>query len=67
MHSASDKSPWDWWALLKDLKSNAQWTDSDQYAQLEHLTSFFRDLYNDQSLQNDSNKNPDIQYWMLQG
>ena len=46
LHDASKKSPREWWALLKDLRSNAKWEDSDQYASIDDLTNFFQRLYN---------------------
>ena len=48
--------------LLRDLKSNAQWTDPEQHVQLDALTTFFKELYNDESLQEDSAHNPNLQF-----
>ena len=53
MASTSDKSPKEWWSLLKDLKANAKWEDPDQHASLEDRTSFFQSLYKDASLDRD--------------
>ena len=46
LHEASDRSPREWWALLRDLRSNAKWEDLDQHASIGDLTNFFRQLYN---------------------
>ena len=56
LHEASAKSPREWWALLRDLRSNAKWEDPDQYASIGDLTNFFRQLYNTRS---DSDLDPD--------
>ena len=58
----SDKSPKEWWSLLKDLKANAKWEDPDQHASLEDLTSFFRSLYKDASLDTDAQHNPGLTF-----
>ena len=60
--SASDKSPKEWWSLLRDLKSNAKWEDPDQHVSLEDLTSFFRTLYMDVSLGTDAQTSPDLTF-----
>ena len=62
MASTSDRSPKEWWTLLKDLKSNAKWEDPDQHVSLEDLTSFFRTLYKDASLGTDAQSNPDLTF-----
>ena len=62
MASTSDKSPKEWWSLLKELKTNAKWADPDQHASLEDLTSFFRSLYKDASLDRDAQSNPDLTF-----
>ena len=62
MVSASDKSPKEWWSLLRDLKSNAKWEDPDQHVSLEDLTSFFRTLYKDASLGTDAQSDPDLTF-----
>ena len=62
MASTSDKSLKEWWSLLKDLKANAKWEDPDQHASLEDLTSFFRSLYKDTSLDTDAQRNPDLTF-----
>ena len=62
MAATSDKSPKEWWSLLKDLKANAKWADPDQHASLEDLTSFFRSLYQDASLGRDAQHNPDLTF-----
>ena len=62
MAATSDKSPKEWWSLLKDLKANAKWADPDQHASLEDLTSFFRSLYQDVSLGRDAQHNPDLTF-----
>ena len=62
MHSAADKSPDEWWNLLRDLKSNAKWEDPDQYVKLDELTSFFRTLYNDPTLLAESKDNPSLAF-----
>ena len=62
IHNAADKSPKEWWALLKDLKSNAKWEDPDKYVQLDDLTAFFRNLYNDPSLSTDATTNLDLNF-----
>ena len=62
MASTSDKSPKEWWSLLRDLKSNAKWEDPDQHVSLEDLTSFFRTLYKDASLGTDAQSNPDLTF-----
>ena len=49
LHEASAKSPREWWALLRDLRSNAKWEDPDQHASIDDLTNFFRQLYNTRS------------------
>ena len=46
LHEASDKSPREWWALLRNLRSNAKWEDPDQHASIDDLTNFFPQLYN---------------------
>ena len=46
LHDASKKSPREWWALLRDLRSNANWEDPDQHASIDDLTNFFQRLYN---------------------
>ena len=46
LQEASTKSPREWWALLRDLRSNAKWEDPDQHASIDDLTNFFRQLYN---------------------
>ena len=38
-------NPREWWALLRDLRSNAKWEDPDQHASIDNLTNFFRQLY----------------------
>ena len=62
MASTSDKSPKEWWSLLKEPKANAKWEDPDQHASLEDLTSFFRSLYKDTSLDTDAQCNPDLTF-----
>ena len=62
MHSTTPKSPTEWWNLLHDLKSNAQWDDPDQYVKLDDLTNFFRSLYNDSTLSTDAETNPHLVY-----
>ena len=46
LHDSSNKSPGEWLALLKDLRSNAKWEDPDQHALIDDLTNFFQQLYN---------------------
>ena len=62
MASTSDKSPKEWWSLLRDLKSNAKWEDPDHHVSLEDLTSFFCTLYKDASLETDAQSNPDLTF-----
>ena len=62
MASTSDKSPKEWWSLLKDLKANAKWEDPDQHASLEDLTSFFQSSYKDASLDTDAQHNPGLTF-----
>ena len=62
MAATSNKSPKEWWSLLKDLKANTKWADPDQHASLEDLTSFFRSLYQDVSLGRDAQHNPDLTF-----
>ena len=57
LHEASAKSPREWWALLRDLRSNAKWEDPDQHASIDDLTNFFRQHYNvrvDDDVESDS-------------
>ena len=47
LHDAYKKnSPREWWAILRDLRSNAKWEDPDQHASIDDLTNFFQLLYN---------------------
>ena len=62
MASTTDKSPKEWWSLLKDLKANSKWEDPDQHASLEDLTSFFRSVYKDASLDTDAQHNPGLTF-----
>ena len=62
MAATLDKSPKEWWSLLKDLKANAKWEDPDQHVSLEDLTSFFRSLYQDTSLDKDAQHNPGLTF-----
>ena len=52
LHDSSNKSPHEWWALLKGLRSNAKWEDPDQHASIDDLTNFFQKLYNNQDEEN---------------
>ena len=59
LHDSANKSPQEWWALLRDLRSNAKWEDPDQHASIEDRTNFFQNLYNNQE-EDKSNTEEDV-------
>ena len=34
VHDSADRSPKEWWSLLRDLRTNAKWEDPDQHVQM---------------------------------
>ena len=62
MHASADRSPKEWWSLLRDLRTNAKWEDPDQHVQMADLTSFFRSLYEDPTLDEDAKSDPNLKF-----
>ena len=62
MLASADRSPKEWWSLLRDLRSNAKWEDPDQHVHMADLTSYFRSLYEDPTLDEDANLDPSLKF-----
>ena len=62
MQSSADRSLKEWWALLWDLRTNAKWEDPDQHVQMADLTSFFRSLHEDPTLEEDAKSDPNLKF-----
>ena len=62
MLASADRSPKEWWSLLRDLRSNAKWADPDQHVHMADLTSYFRSLYEDPTLEEDAQVNASLKF-----
>ena len=50
MHSVAEKSPKEWWSLLKEIKMGAEWTGPESHVPIQALTlvtACFKNLYTD--------------------
>ena len=51
------------WSLLRDLRSNAKWEDPDQHVHMADLTSYFRSLYEDPTLEEAAQLDPSLKFF----
>ena len=62
MLASADRSPKEWWSLLRDLRTNAKWEDPNQHVHMADLTSYFRSLYEDPTLDEDAKLDPNLKF-----
>ena len=62
MLASADRSPKEWSSLLRDRRSNAKWEDPDQHVHMADLTSYFRSLYEDPTLEEDAQVDASLKF-----
>ena len=63
MLALADRSPKEWWSLSRDLRTNAKWEDPDQHVHMADLTSYFRSLYEDPTLDEDAKLDSNLKFF----